>query len=516
MKTKNILGSKGSERFKGFKGLLLGAMALLMTACTLDYEPISTPTELTEGSQTEESTAVLKDKQAAEDQLTNLYELFRSRVEHWYVDKLLLAESHSDNAYAGTTGAEVEPYESNAIDASNSVLSRDWTRFLEDIAQSNVLINGLDQLLDNGQVTQTEYNQLKAQGCIFRAIVMFDMAREWGSFPIITSIAKTITAENVEEVYPTYFPPKNTPEESYAQIIADLEFGAQYAPEFAQNDRTVMSKTVAQAYLAKVYAERTPQNHAKVIEYADKVIGTAGLALEPNYETLWGFDNGDCVKRNTSEGILELHWSVGAGTWASWMFGRCLENPDYYFTWAKWVTPSRDLVSDFEREGDQIRLDQTVHFESCTWSNYYPASNYAFMYKLRSGYNNIYKCRLADIILIEAEAYAYTGNLAKAAELVNQIRARVGLAPLSGDKTSSQEAMIRAVIHERRLELAMEGERWYDLCRNGMVEEVMNAVYARDNGRLAQKKPFDANSYLLPIPQTALDQNANLVQNPGY
>ena len=270
------------------------------------------------------------------------------------------------------------------------------------------------------------------------------------------------------------------------------------------------------AYLAKVYAERTPQNHAKVIEYADKVIGTAGLSLEPNYETLWGFDNGDCVKRNTSEGILELHWSVGAGTWASWMFGRCLENPDYYFTWAKWVTPSRDLVSDFEREGDQIRLDQTVHFESCTWSNYYPASNYAFMYKLRSGYNNIYKCRLADIILIEAEAYAYTGNLAKAAELVNQIRARVGLAPLSGDKTSSQEAMIRAVIHERRLELAMEGERWYDLCRNGMVEEVMNAVYARDNGRLAQKKPFDANSYLLPIPQTALDQNANLVQNPGY
>ena len=319
-------------------------------------------------------------------------------------------------------------------------MSRDWTRFLEDIAQSNVLINGLDQLLDNGQVTQTEYNQLKAQGCIFRAIVMFDMAREWGSFPIITSIAKTITAENVEEVYPTYFPPKNTPEESYAQIIADLEFGAQYAPEFSQNDRTIMTKTVAQAYLAKVYAERTPQNHAKVIEYADKVIGTAGLALEPNYETLWGFDNGDCVKRNTSEGILELHWSVGAGTWASWMFGRCLENPEYYFTWAKWVTPSRDLVSDFEREGDQIRLDQTVHFESCTWSNYYPASNYAFMYKLRSGYNNIYKCRLADIILIEAEAYAQGSGFACCiAHLSRQVQAL-------GQGTFRHPIVVRAVL----------------------------------------------------------------------
>ena len=78
MKTNNILGSKGLKGSEGFKGVLFGAMALLMTACTLDYEPISTPTELTEGSQTEESTAVLKDKQAAQDQLTNLYELFRS------------------------------------------------------------------------------------------------------------------------------------------------------------------------------------------------------------------------------------------------------------------------------------------------------------------------------------------------------------------------------------------------------------------------------------------------------
>lgn len=498
------------------KIVICSALSLFMTGCGLDYEPISTPTELTEGKQTEESTAVLKDKQAAQDQLKNLYELFRSRVEHWFVDKLLVAETHSDNAYAGTTGAEVEPYESNSIDASNSVLSRDWTRFLEDIAQSNVLINGLDQLLKEGQVTQAEYNQMRAQGCIFRAIVMFDMAREWGSFPIITSIAKTITADNIQEVYPTYFPPKNTPEESFKQIIADLEFGAQYAPDFNSADRTVMTKTVAQAYLAKVYAEKTAQNYDKVIEYADKVISTSGLTLEPSYETLWGFANGDCMKRNTTEGILELHWSVGAGTWASWMFGRSLENPEYYFTWAKWITPSRDLVNDFESEGDKTRLDQTVHFEPCTWSNYYPAANYAFMYKLRSGYNNIYKCRLADIILIEAEAYAYKGNIDKAAELVNIIRTRAGLQNLTAEKTASKDAIINAVLHERRLELAMEGERWYDLCRNNKLEEVMNAVYTKDSGRLHQKKQFDANSYLLPIPQTALDQNPNLVQNPGY
>ena len=68
----------------------------------------------------------------------------------------------------------------------------------------------------------------------------------------------------------------------------------------------------------------------------------------------------------------------------------------------------------------------------------------------------------------------------------------------------------------RRMELAFEGQRWYDLCRLNKVEEVMNAVYAKDSGRLAQENLFNENSYLLAIPQGAIDQNENLVQNPGY
>src|SRR5574344_1411953 len=101
---------------------------LLYSACSLDYEPLSTPTELTQGSQTDTTTVVLKDRDAAVSQRKALYELLRSRQEHWYLDALLIAEAHSDNAYAGTTGAEVVPFETNSIDASNSVLSLDWSR----------------------------------------------------------------------------------------------------------------------------------------------------------------------------------------------------------------------------------------------------------------------------------------------------------------------------------------------------------------------------------------------------
>mgnify|MGYP003477378777 FL=1 len=501
-----------------YKSIIIGVSALSFTACSLDYDPISTPTELTQGVSSDTATAVLKDRQAAIDQRTNLYELLKNRQEHWHLDYLLVGDSHTDNAYAGTTGAEVEPYETNGIDASNSVLGRDWSRYLEDIAKANVLINGLDELKTKGLVSENEYHQWKAEGELFRSLIMFNLARLWGSFPIITKVAKTITAENVKDVYPTYFPPRSTAKECYQQIISDLTDAEQYAPDFNSADRTILSKVVAQAMLAKVYAEKPVQDYSKVIEYADKVRGAAGMALEHDYSTLWGYDTDkkDCVKRNTSEGILEVHWTTGNANWESWMYGRSLENYDYYFSWAKWITPSRDLIKDFESENDTTRLNQTLVYYACKWSNYYPASKYPFMYKCRSGYNNQYKLRLADIILLEAEAYAYKGDNKNSAALVNLIRNRAKLPNLTADKTATKDAMIEAVLHERRLELALEGERWYDLCRNNKVEEYLNGLNNRDSGRLTQRKPYDANSYLLPIPQSALDENSNLQQNPGY
>lgn len=498
---------------KANKSIYAIMLATLLTGCSLDQNPISDPTELTQGVATDEQTAVLKDRQAALDQRIHLYELLRNRQEHWSLDMLLIGDSHSDNAYAGTTGAEVVPFETNSIDGSNTVLQRDWDRYQEDIAQSNVLVSGLRNLIEEGKVNATEGRQWQAEGRLFRAIAMFDMARLWGSFPVVTEIAKTITSKNIEEVWPTYFPPRTTPEECYAQIISDLEFAAANAPDFNGADRTVLSKTVALAMLAKVYAEKPVQDYNKVIEYANLVKLTPGLELEPDYATLWGYDEEkkDCVKRNTSEGILEVHYTTGNGNWETWMYGRQLDDWDFYFTWAKWITPSRDLISDFEKEGDEVRFNESVVYYECTWSNYYPAAHYPFMYKCRSSYQNRYKLRLADIILLQAEAYAHQGKNSEAASLVNEIRNRVGLAPVdaSGD-------MIETVLHERRLELAFEGQRWFDLCRNGKVEKYMNAVYAKDSGRLPQKRLFDANSYLLPVPQKALDENVNLEQNPGY
>ena len=116
--------------------IVLGAM---LTGCSLEQNPISDATELTEGVLTEETSAVLKDRQAAINQRTNLYEKLKNRQEHWSLDMLLVAEAHSDNAYAGTTGAEVVPYETNSIDGSNTVIERDWDRYVRHVTPLGII-----------------------------------------------------------------------------------------------------------------------------------------------------------------------------------------------------------------------------------------------------------------------------------------------------------------------------------------------------------------------------------------
>ncbi|MBD5311156.1 MAG: RagB/SusD family nutrient uptake outer membrane protein [Bacteroides sp.] len=499
------------------------SLALMMTtACGLDYSPLDTYSDKTEGITEEQEEIVFLNRADVESYMKRLYDKITNRQEHWYLDMLLIAESHSDNAYAGTTGAEVQPFEDNSIEGSNSVIARDWDRFMTDAADATKFIVNVDKVQD-GSLTQAEVEEYRAQAQIFRALIWFDMVRLWGNIPIITVPAGNITADNIEESYQAYFPSQNTELEAYQQIEADLLEAVKYAPD-NNGDKTRFSKSVARALLAKVYAEKPLRDYNKVIQYAEQ-LEAEGFTLVPDYATLFAVDGpvkdgftATPLAENTVESILEGHYAIGSGNWASWMFGRCLEDWDNSFTWAKWVTPSRDLVSAYDAVGDTQRKEQSIVWYSCTWSNYYPADNYAFMYKCRSGYSVLWKLRYADILLLKAEAYLMgeNQNLAAAAEIIDRVRARAGVKPLTSSEKSSHENLFNAYLNERRLELAMEGQRWYDLCRLDMVEKIMNAVYAKDPGRHALKTPFTANSYLMPIPQGVIDNNDNIVQNPGY
>lgn len=493
-------------------------VSLFLAGCSLGLDPLDTYSEVTQGVNEQGEEIVFANKADVLSHMQTIYRQMRDRQEHWYMDLLLIAEAHADNAYAGTTGAEVLPFENNGIDGANSVLERDWNRYMVDVARANRLIININEVRDNA-LTPQERQQYVAEAKIFRAMIYFDMVRIWGNVPVITTEGRDITAETIEEVYDDYFPPQNTTQEVYEQIEKDLLGALAYAPDNDPGDKTVFSKSVARALLAKVYAEKPLRDYSKVIQYADQ-LATDGFALEDDFTNLFGMngDNTDAKMRNTRESILEAQFFAGSGNWVTWMFGRDLSNYNTQFTWAKWITPSRDLIQVFQTENDQIRFAESVVYYQTTWSNYYPSNNYPFMYKTRSAFNSIIKYRYADILLLKAEALILgpSPNLTQAADIIDQIRDRVDLPLLPSAVRNSREQLLNALKKERRLELVFEGERWFDLVRWEDVETVLNTINSRDSGRRPQVYPFTSNSYLLPIPQGVLDQNQKLVQNPGY
>ncbi len=489
------------------------ALVLGMAACDLQKNPISDFSELTISSKdTTGQDVKYKDRASMYAVYENLYKTMVDRQEHWFCDYLLYGESRTDNAYAGTTGAEVEPVETNTLDASISGIKRDWDRYLEDIAKANTIIFNIDSVPDPTFTTK-ERAQWKAEAKIFRALMLFDFAHFFGNVPMFLEEAPGITSANVAEVYPLYFPQAHTQKEAYEQCIKDLEEAMDDAPALT-GDKTRLSKTVAKALLAKLYAEAPVRDWTKCKNYCIDVEAD-GITLAENYGDLFGYDEElkDAAMRNTTESILEIQYLTGSGNWCTWMFGSPLDDPSNNFSWAKWITPSQNLIDAFEAEGDEVRYAETISRYPCQWSLYYPADNYPFMYKCRSSYNSIIKLRGADILLLKAEAWAHLGDPKAAIGCVNEVRRRAKLNELDPNNYNSDQAL-DAILHERRLELALEGQRLFDLIRFEKLEEVMNNL--KDPRRLPLARQFTKDHYLLPIPQSAIDQNNNLKQNPGY
>jgi len=497
---------------------LIFGFAFFIVSCSLEENPISNFSELTVGgSDTSGSTVKYMTRAEMLTQYEAMYNLLKGNngLENWSLDFLVFTDTHADNAYRGATDAELTQLEQQKQNGINKNIERDWNGYYSLINAANRVICNVDSVPDPA-LTAEERKQWKSEGLILRSWIMFDMVRLWGGIPLVLVEPPAINAENIEEVYPLYYPARNTVEEVYTQIIQDLEFALEPggAPDISSSNKFLFSKTLANALLAKIYAEQPFRDYSKVIEYCQKV--EPDVSLVDDYLDLFAVNDSktDVRARHTSESIFEIPFSDG-GNWNTWLFGIDETDPNSTYDWAKWLTPTRDLIAAFDEEGDVIRKKAAIIVATVTWSNHYPSNAYPHMHKMPSKFNSILKMRLADILLLKAEAYVDQGNLSEAAAIVNTIRARVDLPALSSAITSSQSAMVDAVLNERRLELAFEGQRWFDLVRTGKVYDVMNSLNSRDEGRLPQDPVTELN-VLLPLPQSQIDINPSLVQNPGY
>lgn len=463
----------------------------------LDREPLSNYSNESLGV-TEKDTSDTKTFSADEMEslLKGAYADFKN--EYFMLDYFIIGDAQSDNAYAGADNPNMFEVDEFRIIATNQLVNRDWGYLYGMVAKCNTVI---ENVANTTGLSQERKDQILGEASFIRAWAYFDIVRLWGTVPVILKDVSGINSENLPEVYPILYPEPKTSAEVYQQIISDLEVALPKVRESAP-DKGYATKGAVNALMAKVYAAL--HDYEKVKTFCDAVIA-GGYSLLPEYDKLW-----DNSVENSSESIFEINcydWGTG-GNWGVFMFAGT--------DWKKFCVPSNDLVKAFDEEGDLIRKNSSITFADVTgkWTDkYWTTDNYPFVNKYRdfSGAQNFILIRLADILLLKAEAMIETGDISGSMALVNQVRARAGLPSKSAASANDARLIVEK---ERRLELAFEGHRWFDLVRTGRAITVMNNQRDGKNRSLG----YQVSEYKLlwPIPQSELDKNPKLIQNPGY
>jgi hypothetical protein len=429
------------------------------------------------------------DAAGAEKLLRGMYDGMYNDYNIW--DFMTNGDVTADNAYAGGDNPANIQIDLFTANSTNGNVGRDWGALYSDIKNANEVLENVPLIQDAKLDAGNRRNQILAEASGVRAYQYFNLVRLFGAAPLILK-----TPANLSEMQPA----KASVDALYAQIIKDLEFSLANAGTTAAN-KGIFTKGVANALLAKVYATKPSPDWAKVNQYCDAVIA-GGYSLYPSFSGLF-----DAANENNSEAIWEMQFDGYSGQHGNWMPGVITGTG-----WKRFNTPTNDLVKAFDDEGDVIRKNASISFKNVStdgWSdNFWPKSNYPFINKYRADdKSDSYIIRLADILLLKAEAQNETSaaGWAQSKVIVDQIRKRVNL---GGTPAADQASMRLAIEKERRLELAFEGHRWFDLVRTNRAIAVMNAQ--KDGSGNSLNYNVTAAKILFPIPQAEIDRNPNV------
>lgn len=408
-----------------------------------------------------------------------------------------ITEIISDNADKGSspsdTGADKNLLDNFEFTSTVLSVRSMWTIWYKTIGRAT---NAIEVTENFGLSDEALKNRLIGEAQFLRALNYFFLVRYFGDVPL--------QHVNLEVRAPKA--------EVYDFIIQDLKNAEASLPVksgYPAEDLGRATKGAAQALLAKVYLQR--ENWSEALNYANKVIDSGEYSLEPNYENIWreAFENGvesifeiQARGESVAHGIQQYSTTQGARGPSGWGWG--------------FNSPTQDLVDAFDSEQDSIRKNVTIIFAGETLFDGREVSpnveNPRYNEKAYSSANagagdsdkNMRLLRYAEVLLIKAEAANELNDTATALDALNEVRARVELNPVL---TTNQAELREAIWKERRLELAFEHDRWFDLLRTGRAGEVMRA-----HG----KNFIDGKHELFPIPENQLIQTPDMRQNPGY
>jgi hypothetical protein len=452
--------------------------------------------------------------------LVGVYDAIRKNT-GGFENMIAMMNAGSDDHFAGgggsTDGVGIQNFSTHSL-TSTSIPESFWNDHYQGIFRANTLLVKLPDVAMADNLKSRFAGETKA----LRAIYYFNLVRLFKNVPLLLD---PLTATNM------YDAEQATPEEVYAQIEKDLTEAIPALPTSvpADTESGRLTKGAAQAMLGKVYLYEGKKAEAAAI--LAQVNGTPGATnqygnrLLTNFSDLWVVSN-----KFNPESLIEVsHTSAGNSDWGFWGSGRdegntlnVMVGPRSYSKPSGSSAP--DLPSGWSfnviTQGlyDAMKLDPRFGatvldlkaLKASGEADYiggYQDTGY-FLNKfvprkedVRTGggaaelnyKQNSYIIRLADTYLMEAEAL---GSGARAQALLDAVRARVGL--------PSTPVTLEAIKSERRMELAGEGHRFFDLVRWGDA-----ASKLADRG-------FDAGvDEIFPIPTREL-QGTKLKQNPGY
>ena len=474
----------------------------LTTACKksfLDKQPIS---QGTAGN-------YYKTPSDAEGGLVGAYQQAFLNDQYWVWDYISNGDSRADNCYAGGDNPDNFGISNFTATPLNGNSTRDWQGLYQDIYAANIVLDYVPKIPAAGFAPDRQA-QILGEAKFIRAISYFNLVTTFGDVPL------ELTTINVPAK-----PSRTAATAVYAQIENDLTTAEAVLPvSFPAVGHA--TKGAVEALLAKVYAQEG--KYQQCLDYCNKVINSGQYSLVPNFSTL--FDG----TKNTTESIFEIQHSSASGFTS---YNTSLFLPAIFGTYSfkKFDLPTANLIALYNAQGDTIRLKSSIYQAIVTPDGlaggdpipapYTTASaTVPFLYKWKTniaqfsgGTDNTVLLRLADIILLKAEASNQLGQTAAAIPLVNQIRARVKLAPIT---VTTQSDVALAILNERRMELAFEGYRWNDLLRFGAQYTISLIKSQVDPYGKPFNYPITQDKLILPVPYNEIQLDGNLTQNPGY
>lgn len=399
-------------------------------------------------------------------------------------------------------------YNNFTVTSTQGQLSDFWNGRYQTINLCNQVIDNVDTMTTVGSSLKARY---LAEAKFIRAYEYFRLVRAFGDVPLRLHVPKDPSEYNI---------PRTPKAEVWAAIEQDLTDAANVLPvSYTGADVGRATKGAALALHAKVAMYQNKWTDVK--NYTDQVIGLGIYSLFPDYEQLFRIQNefssesvfeinaahvpGNCDASNSQYSQVQGVRSVARGGWGFNVPTTSLANayePD---------DPRKEATIIFRGEttpeGDNI--PSTVPNPMYNQKSYVPFTHPSNQDCNEGADQNIRVMRYAEVLLMNAEANNELGNSAAAIDALEQVRARArggNNAILPKVTTTDKNALREAIWHERRVELAMEFDRYFDVIRQGRAAQVFGPLGWKPN-----------KNEVWPVPQSEIDLSAGtLTQNPGY